>query len=313
MRTDINWRSIDLNLLVSFSFLYQYRSVSLAAEQCHVSQSAMSHSLSRLRQWLNNPLFERRGYLMEPTEVAHQLAPIIERILCTVQSELLTVPEFIPAEYQGVCRIGLTDYAEFIYAPDLYDAIHTAAPQAQVSFVNVNRHNYQKVVEEDKLDLVIGSIAKPAEAFETQWLYTEQHVCLFDPNCVSMEALDDVATFASIEQALVSPDGQLSTPVDASLAEHGLTRRVTVASRNFLTIRSLLSRRPLVAIVPRQMALASGFDDALAFAPPPVAVGDFDISMLWLKARTLDDKSGWLRQLVQARLGDNGEKKTTLK
>jgi len=67
--------------------------------------------------------------------------------------------------------------------------------------------------------------------------------------------------FAQIEQALVSPDGSLSTQVDKKLAEHGLTRRVTVASRNFLTIRSLLKKRRLIAIVPEKMANAEGSED----------------------------------------------------
>ncbi|GAK83921.1 LysR-like transcriptional regulator [Vibrio ponticus] len=42
---DLQWRNIDLNLLVTFSYLYRYRSVSIAADKSFVSQSAMSHSL----------------------------------------------------------------------------------------------------------------------------------------------------------------------------------------------------------------------------------------------------------------------------
>lgn len=44
VKEDIQWRNIDLNLLVTFSYLYRYRSVSVAAEKSYVSQSAMSHS-----------------------------------------------------------------------------------------------------------------------------------------------------------------------------------------------------------------------------------------------------------------------------
>lgn len=53
---EFNWKGIDLNLLVAFQALYRAKSVSLAAEQCYVSQSAMSHTLQRMRTLFDDPL-----------------------------------------------------------------------------------------------------------------------------------------------------------------------------------------------------------------------------------------------------------------
>ncbi|MGY3570621.1 LysR family transcriptional regulator [Vibrio paucivorans] len=298
MSKEMNWKSIDLNLLVTFSHLYRYRSVSIAAEKTFVSQSAMSHSLSRLRALLDDSLFERKGHHMEPTDHAHHIAPIVMKLLDTVSSDLLAREPFSPKKYSGVCRIGLTDYAEFIYAPVLYDAIRNDAPNAQVSFINVNRNNYLKVSEQDKLDAVIGSIPSADEAFEQHQLYTEKHVCLFDPSLVSIAEELSAQTFASIDQALVSPDGSLSTQVDKRLEELGLTRQVTVASRNFLTIRSLLKGRRLIAIVPERMTQTDAFKDQLVTAAPPIDVPDFDISLLWPAKLRQDDKNAWLRGVI---------------
>ncbi|WGV99759.1 LysR family transcriptional regulator [Vibrio sp. YMD68] len=296
--SEINWKNIDLNLLVTFSQLYQYRSVSLAAEKSFVSQSAMSHSLSRLRGLFDDSLFERKGHNMEPTEYAHHVAPVISRLLDSISSELLAKERFDPEKYGGVCRIGLTDYAEFIYAPVLYDAIRHSAPKAQVSFINVNRNNYIKVVEQEKLDAVIGSVIQVDEQFESQKLYTEKHVCLYDPLQVDVAGKLTVDAFSHIDHALVSSDGVLSTQVDKRLEALGYTRQVTVASRNFLTIRSLLKGRRLVAIVPELMAKTDAFNDRLTTTPPPIEVPDFDISLLWRVSKQKDDKNLWLRNLV---------------
>ncbi|WP_249199150.1 LysR family transcriptional regulator [Photobacterium sp. GJ3] len=296
--SEIRWKSIDLNLLVVFAFLYECRSVSGAAEKSFVSQSAVSHSLSRLRQLLGDPLFERKGHQMVPTDYAHQIAPVVTRLLDTVSQELLIKPVFEPETFSGVYRIGLTDYAEFLFAPQLYDVIRGAAPQAQVSFVHVNRHNYQLVAEQEKLDLMIGSIPGHAAQFASQWLYREQHVCLFDPLQVDAAEVGDMACFSAIEQALVSPDGSLVSTVDRLLDDHDLSRRVTVASRNFMTIRRLLFQRRLIAVVPKLMAAAQTGMDALAVAEPPVQVPDFDMLMLWPDVKTQDEKNQWLRQLV---------------
>ncbi|AVX01170.1 LysR family transcriptional regulator [Vibrio vulnificus Env1] len=288
-------------MLVVFSYLYRYRSVSVAAEKSFVSQSAMSHSLNRLRGLFDDVLFVRKGHKMEPSERAHQVAPQIHQLLSVISGELLAKQPFSPQAFDGVCRIGMTDYAEFIFAPKLYDAIRQQAPKAQVSFINVNRNNYVSLIEQEKLDVVIGSIPTLDEQFESERLYTERHVCLCDGTQVDISAMT-VAKFAAIEQALVSPDGQLSTQVDKLLVSQGLSRRVTVASRNFLTIRSLLSHRALIAIVPERMALAQGFDDRLTSFEPPIEVADFDISLVWHSATGNSEKGMWLREVIRQQI-----------
>ncbi|EJO3994346.1 LysR family transcriptional regulator [Vibrio vulnificus] len=298
---EINWKNIDLNLLVVFSYLYRYRSVSVAAEKSFVSQSAMSHSLNRLRGLFDDVLFVRKGHKMEPSERAHQVAPQIHQLLSVISGELLAKQPFSPQAFDGVCRIGMTDYAEFIFAPKLYDAIRLQAPKAQVSFINVNRNNYVSLIEQEKLDVVIGSMPVLEELFEAQRLYTEKHVCLCDPLQVDVTRMN-IEQFAAIEQALVSPDGQLSTQVDKLLASQGLSRRVTVASRNFLTIRNLLSHRALIAIVPERMALAQGFDDRLTSFEPPIEVADFDISLVWHSATGNSEKGMWLREVIRQQI-----------
>ncbi|WP_162062513.1 LysR family transcriptional regulator [Vibrio taketomensis] len=297
--SDIEWRNIDLNLLVTFSYLYRYRSVSVAADKSHVSQSAMSHSLARLRQLLDDLLFVRKGHKMEPTDYAHHIAPMVSQLLDTIAHNLLTKEHFTAENYTGVCRIGLTDYAEFIFAPAIYDQIRQQAPQAQVSFINVNRSNYVTLTEQEKLDVIIGSMPALDDEFESQYLYTEKHVCLADAHAIGLDGELTKEIFAGIEQALVSADGSLSTQVDKKLAEHGLSRRVTVASRNFLTVRSLLKQRRLIAIVPEKMAQAEGFDDKLSTFVPPVPVADFDIAMLWHSSRSNEEKNIWLRELLE--------------
>ncbi len=302
-KEELQWRHIDLNLLVAFSYLYRHRSVSIAAEHACVSQSAMSHSLARLRQLLGDVLFERKGHQMCPTERAHQIAPKISVLLDTVSGQILQSEPFSPSHYQGVCRIGLTDYAELIFAPAIYDAIRAQAPHAQFSLINVNRSNYEQISEQEKLDIIIGSIPLLADGFSSQHLYTEQHVCLadlsaLDPSIFSADGQLSLQSFTQVEHALVSPDGKLATQIDKTLAEHGLSRQVTVASRNFLTIQTLLKGRALIAIVPKKMADLATEQGGLSMLEPPIAVADFDIAMIWPEVKTQDDKSRWLRSVL---------------
>jgi DNA-binding transcriptional LysR family regulator len=65
-------KKFDLNLLVIFECIYQHLSISKAAAMLFITPSAVSQSLQRLRQQLNDPLFVRVGKGMTPTHRLRQ-------------------------------------------------------------------------------------------------------------------------------------------------------------------------------------------------------------------------------------------------
>lgn len=296
---NINWRGVDLNLLIAFSALMETRSVTKAATKLSLGQSAMSHNLSRLRALLNDPLFERQGHQMIATDKAIELAPVIDNILHLVTTEILQPRDFTPQEYRGSFKIGLTDYAELLFAPALFDAITEQAPHCQLSFCNVDRNNYQSAIEEQKINLVIGSMKALPRELDSQYLYTEDHVCLFDSQATGLGVPVDLARYIATPQALVTPDGKLASAVDTQLQQQGFNRHIAVGSSNFMTIRHLLTGRNLLCVVSTLMARGEIFHDNLTQCPPPVDIPDFDINMLWLRRNGNHPRIEWLRHIVR--------------
>jgi len=296
---DINWRGVDLNLLIAFSALMETRSVTKAAQKLSLGQSAMSHNLSRLRALINDPLFERQGHQMLATDKAMELAPVVEHILHLVTTEILQPADFTPQDYCGNLRIGLTDYAELLFAPALFDAITAQAPQCQLSFCNVDRNNYQSAIDELKIDLVIGSMKDLPKELDSQYLYTEDHVCLFDSQATGLSVPVDLARYITTPQALVTPDGKLASAVDKQLQQQGFSRHIAVGSSNFLTIRHLLTGRNLLCVVSTLMAKVEIFHDDLTQCKPPVDIPDFDINMLWLRRNGSHSRIEWLKQITR--------------
>ena len=64
---------IDLNLLIILQVLLEERNGSRAARRLHLSQSAVSKALGRLRETFDDPLFVRSAYGMDPTPRALDL------------------------------------------------------------------------------------------------------------------------------------------------------------------------------------------------------------------------------------------------
>src|SRR4051812_12268396 len=74
-------RRLDGGLLLVFRELLRTGRASVVAQRLGLSQPAISHSLSRLRDLFDDPLFIRRPHGLEPTLRAQELGPQIEALI----------------------------------------------------------------------------------------------------------------------------------------------------------------------------------------------------------------------------------------
>src|ERR1700727_2155897 len=84
----MNWRMLDLNLLVVFDAVVQERSATRAAARLNMTQPAISHALARLRTALRDDLFVRTPDGMEPTPYAERLVGPVRTALENLQTAL---------------------------------------------------------------------------------------------------------------------------------------------------------------------------------------------------------------------------------
>src|SRR5438132_10845857 len=72
--------SADANLLLALDAIFQTGSVTGAARRMNVSPPAMSHTLSRLRAVVGDPLFVRAGNRLVPTPRAVAMREHVARV-----------------------------------------------------------------------------------------------------------------------------------------------------------------------------------------------------------------------------------------
>jgi len=94
---EIDLRRFDLNLLIVFEVLMIERNVTRAAEQLGRTQSAVSHSLSKLRKQLGDPLLVKVGVRMQPTAFALDLLEQARPLLRGMQRVLSPRQSFDPS------------------------------------------------------------------------------------------------------------------------------------------------------------------------------------------------------------------------
>ena len=128
----MNLRSLDLNLLLVFDAIYGERSISRAAAKLHLSQPTVSNALARLRERLQDPLFERSAQGMLPTPRARKLAEPIRQALNTLEHGLRDDEEFDFARSEREFVIAVEDYGESVILPGFIRWLADVAPNLRM-------------------------------------------------------------------------------------------------------------------------------------------------------------------------------------
>src|SRR6185369_9787465 len=117
----VNLSAIDLNLFLVLHAVLEERSATRAAARLHVTQSAVSNALARLRVLLGDPLVVRSGRGLAPTPRAEEMAPLLreatERLALAVDRR-----GFIAAETTRTFTIALADSHQACEVPRLAHA-----------------------------------------------------------------------------------------------------------------------------------------------------------------------------------------------
>lgn len=154
---------IDLNLLLALQVLLEERSVSRAAERLHITQPAMSKTLSRLRDLFDDPLFTRGGGGIQPTPRTLELAGELQHLLGDVQ-RLVQGSQFDPAQYSGEVTLAMSEYIGLTLLPTLVQRLHEQAPRLSVRTITRVENQLEQLAS-GKLDfaLQIAQSSYPAD------------------------------------------------------------------------------------------------------------------------------------------------------
>src|SRR5256885_2988543 len=106
--SEIDVRQINLNLLPALEALLREGGVGAAAKRTHVTQSAMSHSLRKLRELLGDPLLVPMGRSLVLTPRAKALRGRITDALEALGGAL-EPPRFDPRTSTRTFRIATVD------------------------------------------------------------------------------------------------------------------------------------------------------------------------------------------------------------
>lgn len=296
----MRFNHLDLNLLVALDALLDRQSIALAAERLHLSASATSNALARLRDYFDDELLIRVGRRMELTPRADTLKDVVRDILVRIEAGVDTAPQFDPLISRRRFRIYASDYVQCVLAPHLLALASQSGSRVGFDFLAIEGHP-ERNLERGDVDLLIIPKGFESAVHPSEELYEEDLVCIYwrrGPHADQPLSMD---RYVEADHVVMTPEGGQVKSFDSLLMDrYGVKRRIAATTYSFAAMPALLSGTSYLATVHRRLAGAFASCWELDVCACPVPVGSMHQLSQWHKQRAHDSGLAWLRRLLRS-------------
>ena len=306
---DVNFRTLDLNLLRVFDEVMAERNLTRAARNLSLTQPAVSNALRRLREVLGDDLLRRSGAGVEPTPRALALWPAVRDALLQLE-HTLAPNAFDAAVADTTFVLAMADATAAELIPGLVQIAQAEAPAISMRVVPLTTRDPRQLLENEGADMAVGYFpavlasltargqSGTAVPFETQRLYVGQYVCVMrrgHPLADRPMTLDD---FCAARHLLVSFSGRPYGFIDQTLDTLGRTRRIVVTVNQFFTAGRVVANSDLLTVLPRHFVSVTGIDEQLVLCDLPFDQPLVHVDALWHRRAQHGHAHQWLRDAL---------------
>lgn len=279
---------LDLNLLRVLDAVLSERSVVRAARQLHVTPSAISNALARLRSELGDPLVIRSGRGVVPTTRAARLAPSLKRALSELE-RAVQPDAFDPATTNRQFTLAIADAGQLSRLPLLTKSLTREMPRAQLRVVGIDTYLSSGGITGAEVDVgIIGGVEKAPGVHSTP-LYKEDSVLVArrgHPRVNPQITKTQLGQLQHVE-VQVAP-GRGYRELARSYARLDIKREVAVVVPSFIAAAAVVAQTDFVGTLPASLVEVLGERLGLRVVTAPAPRITIDIKLVW-HDRTDDD------------------------
>ena len=294
--------TLDLNLLLVLDTVLSERSVVRAARRLHVTPSAVSNALARLRGALDDPLLIRSGRGVVPTPRAAALAPALARSLRELD-QAIHGDTFDLATTDREFTLAIADAGQVVKLPRIVAALAARMPRARLRVLSIDTLFASGGLAGTEVDVTIGAGEK-GPGIHAQPLYQEQIMLVARAGHPTIRGRVTKAQLARLRhvEVQVAP-GRGSRPLAASYGALGVVRDIAAVVPTFTAAAAVVAGTDLVASLPGSLVDVLGPRLALRRVATPLAPIRSTINLLWHERTDRDPALRAFRELLERAAG----------
>ena len=287
----------DLNLLFTLDALLAEGSVARAAQRLHLSPSAMSRALARLRKVTGDPLLVRAGRGLVPTPRAIELRERVQRLVDEAQSLLRPVEQLDLSQLVRTFTLRTSDGFVENFGPALIQRLRQEAPGVRLYFrQKLNKDSAP--LRDGSVDLDTGVVV-PATRPElhSRILFEDRFVGVVRNGHPLSQGEITAERYIDGQHILVSRRGLSTGLLDETFNQQGWQREVVSLVSGFSAALALTRDTDLIATLPERHTRHLR-NDCFSFALP-LPTPTIQLSMIWHPRMDADPAHRWLRACLR--------------
>jgi DNA-binding transcriptional LysR family regulator len=295
----VSLSSLDLNLLLVLDTVLSEQSVARAARRLHVTPSAISNALARLRVALRDPLVARKGRGIVPTPRAVELAPALARAMAELERAIAHEP-FDAARCARTFTLAMADAAQVAWLPSIAAAMARAMPNARLRIVGIDSLVSLGDLGSTEVDLHIG-VRATGPGIHADSLLDEPTVLVArknHPECARKLSRRRLGSLRHVGMDM-APGRGFRDPVAAVYARARTERTVTLTVPTFAAAAAVAAATDLVATLPASLFAAQGARLGLRTVEGPVPVHTVAMALSWHERTHTDPATSSFRAVVR--------------
>lgn len=290
---------LDLNLLHVFDTIYREGNLTRAADALHLTQPAVSHSLSRLREHFDDPLFTRQGNQMVPTPLARRFLESMRPALTQIQGAVNQFHAFDPANQRKTYSLGLRDVLESTFLPRLMQRL-TNYPELEIASKRTPRREMETQLAAGKLDFAVDILLPVSNQTSHELLRRDRLVVLArEGHPLTSQALD-MEAYLRAHHVLVSSRTEGPGIEDFELSRLGVQRSIRLRCQHYYAACRVVEATDLLLTMPETYARIIAERANITIIDPPAALPSLDAHLYWHKAYDQEPALLWFREQLKA-------------
>jgi DNA-binding transcriptional LysR family regulator len=287
----------DLNLLVALDVLLAEGSVARAAKRLRLSPSAMSRTLSRLRESTGDALLVRAGRGLVPTPRALALREQVGTVVREAEAMLRPAVSVDLARLDRTFTLRAREGFVENFGAKLVAVVRAQAPGVRLRFITKTDKD-SGPLRDGSVDLETGVVeAVIGPEVRAQSLFEDRYVGVVRSGHPLSAGPVSAAAYGEGVHVHVVLQGSEKAPIDDWLAPAGVTRAIGSEVSGFAAALALARASDLIATVPERHTAALRV--GMATFDLPVDLPRFTVSLLWHPRMDGDPAHQWLRGLVR--------------
>jgi LysR family transcriptional regulator, nod-box dependent transcriptional activator len=302
-RAAMNLNRLDLNLLVALDALLTERSITHAGERLHLSPSATSGALARLRDYFDDELLTQIGRRMVPTPLGESLQGAVRDCLLHIQQTVEIRPQFNPATSTRNFTIMMSDFAATVLMPGVLRQLQTEAPGVTFELL-ANDNEPWEALNRGEIDFLVLPRRFVRPDHPSQVLFEEEYVCVCWAGNSAVGDTLSLEQFLQLGHVVSRPGKQRPPTIDAWFFERfGHSRRIEVVATTFTGVPHLLVGTNRLSVMHKRLAVLFCEPLSLRILPVPIEMPRLVEMMQWHKYRDRDPGRIWMTQVLTSAAG----------